>query len=862
MRRLLWASFLLGTTALVPTPAHADPITGFIGALVTSLGATSLGGAIAGITGGFSAAGFAAGTAFATSTLGGLVLKATLAIGFSYLAAKLAPRPPTPQPAQRIANARQPISWMEVVYGLVRKGGPIALWKAKDGRRYYDAILAAHECDGAQGHFLDEREVTLDADGVVEGNIYDGNVVVKPFFGAAGQVAAAILIAAFPGQYTTAHDMAGLTHTVVVARNVAQSKFAEVYPSGREPVYSELLRGKKVYDPRDATQTESVRSTYKWSRNAALIIADWIVSPDGLGQKVDWAKVAAEANASDEEVTDRNGNTLARWQLSGTYNLSTDRETTRAEMGAACDAFFYEDEAGQVGFHVGRWIEPDVTIEDQDILSVRYSEGQAGTDITNAMVVEYTEPAQGYREAPAAAYIVDAPDEPYSEGGVQAFWIPNHNQAVRIERRLLQVARAKYRLSQTLKYQGARLRKKRFFRQRHVEAGMDCYFEIDKLARNEDGITWSVEAHSVEGPGDFAFNAATEEPPQPKRTDIEVDKSIPAPANVTAVSVPVAGTVAIRAASDALARDSLLAQVRYRIHSPAGEWTQVTLPSGQTAQLLLGVSDNETYDAQMRAVTATGKASKWVPNNDGNQDEPTLTVKAVLNPTAPTALVSLSSTTGDANLGRAVFTFKTGNDRNTKTVKLARVATGASFNPLTATYLANPVEVDANNTYSYTDGLAAAPTNLFTNGDFGSAAGWTLQSGWSIASNVAIHTATAASSILQSPSLAAGSNYRVKFEIVSISGGTVQPQINGGSTVFGAARSAIGTWTATLTAPASPTAIGFLGSAAFAGSVDNVIAYLETASAAPQGAYDYYAVPFNGSGVPGPAFGPVSVTII
>lgn len=44
------------------------------------------------------------------------------------------------------------------------------------------------------------------------------------------------------------------------------------------------------------------------------------------------------------------------------------------------------------------------------------------------------------------------------------------------------------------------------FRLRHVEFGnLAQVFEVDKLKRNEDGITWSVEAHSVEA-SDFAFN--------------------------------------------------------------------------------------------------------------------------------------------------------------------------------------------------------------------------------------------------------------------------------------------------------------------------------------------------------------------
>ncbi len=55
---------------------------------------------------------------------------------------------------------------------------------------------------------------------------------------------------------------------------------------------------------------------------------------------------------------------------------------------------------------------------------------------------------------------------------------------------------------------------------------------------------------------------------------------------------------------------------------------------------------------------------------------------------------------------------------------------------------------------------------------------------------------------------------------------------------------------------------GFNESSTFAGSVDNVILYPETPSCAPQGVWDYYAVPLNGSDVEGPYSGPVTVTIV
>src|SRR5690606_16818152 len=116
-------------------------------------------------------------------------------------------------------------------------------------------------------------------------------------------------------------------------------------------------------------------------------------------------------------------------------------------------------------------------IVDDDILSIQYVEGQSGTEITNAFSLEYTEAEIGYREAASAPYVLDV-DEEYEEDSLRGYWVPNHNQAVRVAKRLLLVSRAKYKINATLKYHGVRLIGKRFFRLRHEEFGnLDQIFE-------------------------------------------------------------------------------------------------------------------------------------------------------------------------------------------------------------------------------------------------------------------------------------------------------------------------------------------------------------------------------------------------
>lgn len=866
MRRRLIAAFLLGSTAIYATPAHAmPPILGVIGGLITALGAPAFGGAIAGAIG-FSAAGFALGYGFAGSLIGGILIKAAISLGLSYLASLLRPRPSVPNPGARLVNLRQPISFMDFVYGPCRKGGPINFWQSKNQRRYYDVLLAAHEINGSRAVYADERELTLNGDGEAQGENYIFNsesyLRIVGYKGEPGQGSPALLNDTFT-EWTDDHNMEGLAHAVVMARNIHPEHFQKVFPTGREPVITELLEGYRVYDPRDPAQILGDPTTYVYSENAALIIAHWATSPFGLNREVDWEKVEIEAAAADVIVLDRDGNPIPKWRLGGSYSAGEDREFTRAQMGVAADVFFYEDTEGKVGFYVGRYMEPTVTISDltDDINRIQYTEGQTGPDLANAMSVQYTEPTQGWREATSATYAIDAPDEPYEEDTLSVFWTFVHNQAVRVAKRLLRLARAKYKITATLKWQAVRLIGERFFWLNHTEMGVAMAFEIDRLIRNEDGITWTVEAHSVE-PEDFDFDAATEEPEMPKRSKIEDDNTVDPPANITAVSQPYAGSVAIYVDWDA-GPTSRLYQVRARVHSPAGEWFTYPVPVGQDYLRIVGLVDGETYDIQARAMTSTGRASKWSPNLAGDENVPTLSVTVVVDPVAPAALTGVS-VSGNL-LGNYTINFTTPSSANLRFVKHYRAPTGVPLNK--TTHLVEPqLPVIFNTTYARAVGDTTR-TSLLLNKDFSTGATWSLAGGWAIGGGTANHTASGVADIIRQNAVYASADViRYAFKTSGISAGTIAPRLDASTSgvLNGTFRATNASWMGTMTAPTmvGTTRFGFVASITFTGSIDDAEAYIQTPTCAPQGTWDIYIEPLNGSGIVGPLAGPFTITVI
>lgn len=640
MKKALYIAALLCTTALYPTPAAAmPPVAAFIGGLAASVG-VGTGVAAIGLSSGAALAGFQVG-AFLATGLGSALLSTVLGVGLNYLAQSLlsaqslAPQPQSPPPTQRFANIRQPVQDRTKCYGLTRIGGPVFFWQAIAPKRYYGIILNTGEIDAVQSRWLDERECTLDGSLNVTNSEYQSGgrsrVRIQEFTGEPGQVSQTFLLNNFT-EWTADHKLTGLAGAIVIAENSASEDFSTVYPSGREPVYTALVRGTKCYDPRTETTV--------WTKNAALIIADWITSADGLNREVNWELVEVEADICDEDVTDRDGNTINKWELSGAYNFSETREGVRAAMGVACDAFFYETSDGKVGFKVGRYEAPTVSITDDHITTIRVIEGFDGPGLVNAYAVQYTEPAINYREQECAPIIIDD-GQPYEQATIQAYWIPNHNQASRIAKRLLRQQRAQYRISASLNLHGLRLIGERFFSLTLPDLGIDGQtFEISKLSYSDDGLSIEVDATSCTDE-DFAFVAASEESAPPISSTIADSVTTPSPTNIIAVAIAVSGGTGIQLSWDTPS-DTYLNQARYRTSdagSGAGVWFQLDVPQGQNYITTPALTADASYDVQVRTQRQSGQTSAWTPTTP-------ISLLATVDAVAPDPVTGVSGTGG------------------------------------------------------------------------------------------------------------------------------------------------------------------------------------------------------------------------
>lgn len=584
-------AFLLCSTFLA-TPAQAEPISLFVSGLVAGLGgASAIGGAVATALGAAATVGYAVGGALAF--LGGSFLgQLALGLGLSALSSLLLPSVgASPDPSDLLVNYAQPMTPWETVYGETRKGGPIAYTAQKNDRRHYTVIVCGHPSAGPLTHYLDERAVTIDGDGFVNQDPPGDLVSIVPFTGSDG--ASGYLQSTFPGEITAAHDFAGLSGAHLTADRPPPEIAFDAYPTAREPAYLPVWQGhSRIYDPRTRT--------LGYTNNAALVLAHWITTT--LKKEVDWDAVAIEADICGEQVTTSAG-TSARYTINGTLVDIESFETQRAKLAVACDAFMYERPDGKVGFYVGRYMTPTVTLTDADILSITVGEGQWGSDAPTEVQVRYIEPDNEWREAPIVWEIESTTRQVRDD--IPLYMVNDVNQASRIAKRLATVRRPALTVRMALGLVGYELIGHRFVRLEHQGLGLSTVLEVDRLMRDAGGLSFELEAHSAK-PSDWDFDAATEELTPGDFPDLTEDGGVIAPANVAASS-PAAGRITV---SWDLQSDTLLRQIR--VEEDGGAERLIDVPNGYTSWPVFNLAAAD-HDVQVRNRTAAGRVSVWAP---------------------------------------------------------------------------------------------------------------------------------------------------------------------------------------------------------------------------------------------------------
>ena len=628
----------------------------------------------------------AAGLSATAAAIGAYVLVTAATIGFSaganaLINAVFGPSRPAPSDGQIVS--KESIGSRKRHYGIVHTSGQETFKESRDGILAQVLTLGTGQENEVIEHRIHNKPVTLDAGGFVTQTSFHGAVSIHTRSGSDDQLAIGEVTTVFP-EWTADHRQRGCAHTAILSRPVDAEDFSEVYNS-REPAYTQVRKAVGVYDPRkDDTAligtdeagepvygVGAVRladpTTWPWSDNWALVTADYFAHPDGFGagfDQVNWANIAGEADVCDQTLTTASAETIARWRLWASYSLAREkRADILASMLKCGDGFAWQDAEGKFNLMCGRWVEPDLVITDDQIMSLSAAQGPDGYQSIRAVKVLYTEAAADYREQESATIGSLETDDDGEPQQVEAFYAPHHNQAARIGKLVLaELSPDRWRVKAVLNLLGLDTLGRRFARLDSAKLGLSFWVKLGAPRLDLTNLRVEISMTQVE-PGDWDFDAETEEGTPPVADGgAGRTPSIESIANLTLSAVPIGfgetSGVAIAAAWDPPTRAGLLFEAEFR---ETGSETWLPMTTDRTGGFHYAqsgpVTSGTEYEVRVRATSIAGRPGAW----SGIE---TITPVAQATLEAPTSLSAIGDT------GKADISFGMPNGSAVDHVKL------------------------------------------------------------------------------------------------------------------------------------------------------------------------------------------------
>lgn len=207
--------------------------------------------------------------------------------------------------------------------------------------------------------------------------LHTPQVRVSKHLGSPSDPADAQLIAELPGKWSSNAVLRGFCYTVV-RLDLNQAEFQSGIPS-----IEVLLRGKRLYDPRDGVT--------RWSQNPALVIRDYLTS-EICGVDVGdlpAAKYVAAANVCDESIS-----IGKRYLFNGTVSSEQSKaevlEKMAQSMGGGIVATTWD-------VFAGKYTAPVMALDQSDIVgSLAVTPGISDADIFNGVRGQYVSPETQY----------------------------------------------------------------------------------------------------------------------------------------------------------------------------------------------------------------------------------------------------------------------------------------------------------------------------------------------------------------------------------------------------------------------------------------------------------------------------------
>jgi len=303
----------------------------------------------------------------------------------SWAMSALTPRPSAGSDLRgTLINTREADAPHDYVYGTVRKGGVITYVEATGANNKFLHIiltLAGHEVEAIDDVYIDDQVATINGGGFVTSQSWASKIRIVKYTGS--QTTAPALLLSESSQINSNFIGRGIAYLYI-----RLEYDTDVFPNGI-PLFTAVVRGKKVYDPRTATTA--------FSANAALCVRDYITSSQGLGDpSVNDTTFTASANVCDENVTLSVGGTEKRYTMNGVITADMTPGDVLQKMMTACAGTTFWGQ-GEWQLKVGYYTAPVKTLTLDDLrgpisLQTRISMGS----IFNSVTGTFNDASQSY----------------------------------------------------------------------------------------------------------------------------------------------------------------------------------------------------------------------------------------------------------------------------------------------------------------------------------------------------------------------------------------------------------------------------------------------------------------------------------
>jgi hypothetical protein len=662
--------------------------------------------------------------------LGASVAGAAALAGASFIAGSVL-GPKMPKPDTAVTAIKTALPPRVRAYGRSRLYGNYDLYVTSSSGVAVDVFsfldTGGIAIDGVERLYLGDQQVGTGA-GVLAGlsdGTFGGSAVAIDFrLGHATETAFSQLVTLLPGVWTTSHRGDGVVTGMVTWKPVKAKDYQKRYPNG-QPALSLVARWQRVFDWRDVTQSVNSPATWKWSENAVLHLAHYILTvekarratnemfPSGSALTTAWNRYfnptlaywTAAADDADVSQGLKAGGSEARYRGLVAYKLTDAHKDVKSRLLDCFDGWLAPREDGALIVYSGRYYAPTISIGPDDIVSYSLQNGVEDENAVNDIAVTYLSAGHDYNTVNTDNWTDETDISARSGIRSETFSpdVPSHGQARRLTKRKMIRAMAPKRGTVTTNSGGRAARGQRFVNLLLQEGDRVFYTgpaEITSLTRNlaTGGVTfnWIAMTSAVDD-----WNPTTEEGnPAPNGTGVTVDDLV-APTITTATPEFLynvgAGTqgVCIDLIISGPDRDDLTWFVRTRTASAPtwGEREYTDIDPGATVEIVTEfVSADATIEVQTAYRVGDGRVSDWSATASVN----TSTAGIAPGPATDLAVVPA---TGSANV-----TWRNPTTSNFDHVIVYR-GTSTSFGSATA--VSGSITGAAGATGSYTDTVAA-----------------------------------------------------------------------------------------------------------------------------------------------------------